>query len=112
MTDYFLCNNTDIENNKAKSIELDTSEGKLDLFAIKVDDSVHAYINNCPHLGIPLNWQPDEFLSIEETHIQCSTHGALFTMEEGDCIAGPCRGQSLEKLTVELRDDNAIWIKR
>jgi nitrite reductase/ring-hydroxylating ferredoxin subunit len=44
----------------------------------------------CPHLGIPLNWAPERFLDLDGTLIQCSSHGALFQIDSGECIAGPC----------------------
>lgn len=110
MTPYFLCNNDDLIDNKTRSFTLETEQGQLDLFLVKTENIAYAYKNICPHLGIPLNWQPDEFLSIEETHIQCSTHGALFTMENGHCIAGPCSGDKLENLALEYRD-NEIWLQ-
>jgi len=110
MTSYFLCNDSELTENKTRGFTITTTQGTLELVLLKLQKSIYAYKNNCPHLGIPLNWQADEFLSLEQTHIQCSTHGALFTMEEGHCIAGPCSGQGLEKLTVELRD-NKIWLQ-
>jgi nitrite reductase/ring-hydroxylating ferredoxin subunit len=42
-----------------------------------------------------LEWQADEFLDIDATMIQCSSHGALFKIEDGECLLGPCQGQSL-----------------
>ena len=34
----------------------------------------------------------------DNTLIQCSKHGALFRMEDGFCVEGPCEGESLKKL--------------
>jgi nitrite reductase/ring-hydroxylating ferredoxin subunit len=110
MTTHLLCNNDELIENKSRSFSVETEQGPLDLFVVKIDNEVYAYKNYCPHLGIPLNWQPDDFLSIEETHIQCATHGALFTLEKGNCIAGPCSGDQLEKLKLEKRD-NQVWLQ-
>ncbi|MFP6798982.1 MAG: Rieske (2Fe-2S) protein, partial [Pseudomonas sp.] len=41
--------------------------------------------------------------------IQCATHGALFLIESGECVAGPCAGQSLQELAIR-EDDQGIWI--
>ncbi|MDF1588382.1 MAG: Rieske (2Fe-2S) protein [Gammaproteobacteria bacterium] len=111
MSQYFLCNRHDIPNYQARSFDIDTPDGKFELFAVRQDNQVQAYQNQCPHLGIPLNWQPDEFMSLEGTHIQCSTHGALFTLEQGHCVAGPCSGQSLTSLTIELRNNDEVWLQ-
>jgi nitrite reductase/ring-hydroxylating ferredoxin subunit len=110
MTTYLLCKNDELIENKSRSFTVETEQGSLDFFLVKTDNNVYGYKNRCPHLGIPLNWQPDDFLSIEETHIQCATHGALFTLEKGDCIAGPCTGDQLERVTLEHRGEE-IWLQ-
>lgn len=111
MSRYFLCHNKDIAEFKTRGFSVETDQGQLELLLIRVENQLHAYQNHCPHLGIPLNWQPDEFLSLEGTHIQCSTHGALFTVEDGHCIAGPCTGKNLTALALEQRDDDEVWLQ-
>ena len=78
----------------------------VDLFVIRWGESVYAYRNRCPHLGLPLNWLPDQFLDIDGELIQCSSHGALFTIEQGRCVAGPCAGQSLQALDCAVIQQN------
>ena len=97
-----LCNLDDLEEQQA--IELSIDERRL--FAIRQDNQLHAYWNICPHRGIPLNWAPDRFLDLDKTLIQCSSHGALFYIDSGECIAGPCAGQSLQPVTLRCADKN------
>ncbi|RBW51071.1 Rieske (2Fe-2S) protein [Marinobacter sp. F3R11] len=59
-----------------------------------------AYLNQCPHTGIELNWMPGRFMDTDNLFIQCSTHGALFKPGDGECIAGPCQGDALTTLDV------------
>ena len=61
---------------------------------------VFGYRNVCPHTGSPLDWQPDDFLSEDGTHIMCHTHGALFEIADGFCVTGPCAGDSLTPIKV------------
>ena len=82
----------DIPEGDSKGLEV---EGAY-LFAVKRDDKVYLYRNSCPHLGTPLEWEEDRFLDSDGALIQCSTHGALFTIETGQCLAGPCKGQYLQ----------------
>jgi nitrite reductase/ring-hydroxylating ferredoxin subunit len=42
--------------------------------------------------------------------IQCATHGALFLIESGECVAGPCAGQSLQALACR-EDAEGIWLR-
>ena len=97
--EVFLCQLSDLE--EMQSIELTIDERRL--FAIRKDNQLHAYWNICPHLGIPLNWMPDKFLDLDGSLIQCSSHGALFEIDTGNCIAGPCSGDRLKP--VQLRNE-------
>ncbi len=51
-----------------------------------------------------LNWNPDQFLNIDGSLIQCATHGALFDIESGRCVAGPCFDEHLVAVPFELQD--------
>lgn len=90
-TRVVLCNVEDIPHESSKGFKING----IALFAVRKDGSVHVYRNRCPHLGIELEWNEDQFLDSEGALIQCSTHGALFIIESGECIAGPCRGEAL-----------------
>ncbi len=69
-------------------------------FAVRYDGAACAFVNSCPHLGTDLDWQPGEFFEESGLYLVCSTHGALFEPRTGFCVAGPCRGASLEPLDV------------
>lgn len=73
-------------------------------FAVRHGGKVCAYVNNCPHLGTDLDWQPGEFFEESGLYLVCSTHGAIFEPGNGFCVAGPCRGASLEPLEIRERD--------
>ena len=82
----------DIEEGTSRGLEVNN----LYLFAVKKDDQISLYFNRCPHLGTPLEWEEDRFLDADSALIQCSTHGALFRIEDGQCLAGPCQGKYLQ----------------
>ncbi|KKN25775.1 hypothetical protein LCGC14_0881390 [marine sediment metagenome] len=111
MTSIYLCEFNELKGYQTRGFEIDLGNDKtLDCFALKQDGEVRVYLNFCPHLGIPLNWQPDAFMSLEGTHIQCATHGALFELENGYCFSGPCRGESLTALNVEVNSDGQVHL--
>ncbi|WP_421868925.1 Rieske (2Fe-2S) protein [Motiliproteus sp.] len=101
-----ICRIDEIEEGQSKG--LDWGEHKL--IAVKHQGQLYLYLNRCPHRGIPLEWQPDQFLDLERQFIQCSTHGALFRIETGDCIQGPCQGQALQPIEYSLRD-GTVWVE-
>lgn len=65
---------------------------------------VRAFLNICPHAGRRLDWAPGQFLKSREGHLVCAAHGASFTLDSGDCIAGPCKGDRLRTVPVDIRD--------
>ncbi|MCY4181552.1 MAG: Rieske (2Fe-2S) protein [Gammaproteobacteria bacterium] len=73
-------------------------------FLVRRDGQLHLYRNICPHLGTPLNWDEDQFLDPDGALILCSTHGALFRIEDGLCLAGPCHGAHLRAVPFQLVD--------
>lgn len=97
-----LCRVEELSDPGARGFTLRTSDGLKDIFIVRRDAAVHAYLNHCPHTGSPLDWQPDQFLNLDRTLIQCATHLALFRIEDGHCVAGPCAGQALTPVPVEL----------
>ena len=93
----------DLADGAAKGFNTEVLGKKRMLFGVRRRGDVHVYINSCPHIGAPLNIQPDRFLTIDGALINCSTHGALFTIEDGMCIAGPCKGRPLRRIPAHVR---------
>jgi nitrite reductase/ring-hydroxylating ferredoxin subunit len=79
---------------------------KIEIFIVHRKGNFTAWINRCPHKGMPLEWKPDDFLDDEGEHIICATHGAVFDMEDGSCLGGPCRGQGLSPVPIEQQGDD------
>ena len=65
--------------------------------------SVRAWFNVCPHAGRRLDWAPGKFLRSDNLLV-CAAHGASFELGGGECVAGPCRGESLRAVALEVRD--------
>lgn len=100
------CNEVPVNGSKQYRIERDGTA--LDLFVVHDTAHYYAYENRCPHVGVNLNWQPDVFLNYDQTHIQCSTHGAQFRIHDGLCEWGPCVGESLRPLAVKPVDGQLV----
>ncbi|GAB2508309.1 hypothetical protein GCM10027084_24330 [Pseudoxanthomonas sangjuensis] len=67
-------------------------------------DRVRAWLNVCPHAGRRLDWAPGKFLRSKEGLLVCAAHGASFELANGDCVAGPCRGDALRAVEVVVVD--------
>jgi len=92
----------ELEATGAKGFSIGEGDWPLRGFLVRTSKGVAAYVNNCPHAGHPLNFKPDRFLTPDRALILCASHGALFTRDDGLCIAGPCPGQSLRRVPVEV----------
>ena len=96
-----LCALEDIPADGSRGFPLGKFES---IFAIRKNDQLYLYRNRCPHAGLELNWMPDRFLDRDGKYIICSAHGAMFTIENGECIGGPCAGAYLESVEFHLAD--------
>ncbi len=99
-----LCSTDDFQPDSAQGFEFNGRN----LVVVHKDGAFFVYVNSCPHIGIPLEFQPDEFLDTDKQFIQCANHGALFEIESGFCVAGPCHGKSLEPVSFELKDGKIL----
>jgi nitrite reductase/ring-hydroxylating ferredoxin subunit len=82
--------------------------GFTGLFAVRRGERAYVYVNSCPHLGVPLDWAPDRFLTADGQRIVCATHGAEFGIEDGVCLRGPCLGDALEPVMIQVKDGEIL----
>ena len=97
-----LCALAELEPTGGRGFTVGEGDWPLRGFLVRTSRGVAAYVNTCPHAGHPLNFRPDRFLTPDRNLILCASHGALFTRDEGLCVAGPCPGQSLRRVPVEV----------
>ena len=103
MTLRALCRVEEIPEGGAKGFP-PAPGGFTGLFAVRRGEDIRVYVNSCPHIGIPLDWAPDKFLSHDRQRIICAMHGAEFRIEDGMCTVGPCLGDRLEAVMIEIKD--------
>src|SRR5947209_11707766 len=98
-----LCRLEDIPEGASKGFP-PAPGGFTGLFAVRQGGTVFVYVNVCPHIGTPLDWVPGRFLSADGRRIVCATHGAEFTIKTGECVRGPCKGDALEPVPIQIKD--------
>ena len=112
MTGAVLCALDEVPDGGSQGFVAETAEGRRAVLAVRHGRSVFVYVNSCPHIGAPLDFKPGQFLNLERTHIQCANHGALFRIEDGHCVSGPCVGKSLQAVPVQVRNDTVLVADR
>jgi nitrite reductase/ring-hydroxylating ferredoxin subunit len=95
-----LCRLEEIPEGEAKAFRVEGFE--YEVFVHRHGGGARAFLNSCPHRGTPLDWVPDRFIAPDGEHFLCATHGALFKMADGVCVAGPCAGARLTAVPVRL----------
>lgn len=108
-TKEVLCSLDDLEEPGSLGFYLPSDQGPREIFLVRKGDLVFAYQNHCPHTGINLEWQADQFLDPGGSFIQCATHGALFRIEDGYCLRGPCAGESLQPVCVDIEKNEVVF---
>ena len=97
-----------IPDGSARNFVVQMRAGRFHGFVVRQGDAVRGYVDRCPHAGVPLAQTLDDYLSPDGSLIACSWHGALFRIDDGLCVGGPCMGQRLTPWPV--RNDNGTIV--
>ncbi|MBO9546739.1 Rieske (2Fe-2S) protein [Caulobacter sp.] len=97
-----------IPDGKARNYVLQIGEARFHGFVVRKGEAVFGYVDRCPHAGLPLAQELDRYLTPDGDLIMCSWHGAVFTVEEGTCVGGPCVGARLSPWPVEALDGRVV----
>jgi nitrite reductase/ring-hydroxylating ferredoxin subunit len=78
-------------------------------FALRIDGRAVAYLNQCAHVPVEMDWLEGEFLDLERRWIVCAVHGATYDPATGQCVAGPCAGARLRRIALGESDGVVYW---
>ena len=85
--------------------------GNDDIFLVNKSGKIYGYRNSCPHWpGATLPLRKDQYLDGASKYIVCHGHGALFEIDTGVCIHGPCLGSKLTALSVDVDKDGNVFV--
>ena len=98
-----------IEGGKGVRFPLTAFGDKASGFVVRYNGKAYAYLNQCAHVPIELDWAEGEFFESSGTFLMCSTHGAIYVPESGFCAGGPCRGGRLRPIPLREVDGKIYW---
>lgn len=78
-------------------------------FAVRFEGVARAFLNQCGHVPVGLDWLPGQFFDDSKVYLICSVHGALYAPDTGRCLGGRCQGKGLTPLVVK-EQDGAIYL--
>lgn len=73
-------------------------------FVVRFNQVPYAYVNQCAHVSVELDWEEGEFFTAQRDYLICATHGAHYRPDNGVCVMGPCKGKKLQ--AIELVEQN------
>lgn len=79
-------------------------------FVVRYGGTAYAYLNQCAHVPIELDWAEGEFFESSGLYLMCATHGAVYLPDSGYCAGGPCKGGRLRPIKVVEADGNLYWL--
>jgi nitrite reductase/ring-hydroxylating ferredoxin subunit len=105
---YVICALNDIQSQKAAGFNLmvieEGEQRPLSLVIVRWGRQVFGYVNKCPHDGVKLDWERNQFLDGNGLRLMCGKHGAMFELGTGICTEGPCKGRTLKPVALEVID--------
>lgn len=99
-----LCRLEDIADGGTRDFSFGEGHEAFPLFIVRRGGAVYGYVNVCPHRWLPLDWKPGEFLTHDGKYIFCANHAAIFRIEDGQCVGGPCAGARLMPVNLRIGD--------
>ena len=88
----------DFPVNSTTSLQVDY----LLLLLFRRDGELFIYENRCPHVLDTLDPLGGSVASRDGLLLHCQRHGAEFLRHNGECVAGPCLGESLTPVAFTL----------
>jgi nitrite reductase/ring-hydroxylating ferredoxin subunit len=107
-----ICATGDLaEQGRGVRFELQRLGQSLAAFVVRFEGQPRAFLNQCGHVPVQLDWQEGEFFDDSRLYLICSTHGALYHPADGSCVGGRCAGRGLIPLPVVERDGHVYLME-
>jgi nitrite reductase/ring-hydroxylating ferredoxin subunit len=79
-------------------------------FLARFQGKLVAYENRCRHHPVHLDFDTGRFFTPAGGHFICQTHNAFYEPLTGLCVRGPCEGESLKRLDIQVIDGD-VWLE-
>lgn len=102
-----LCDVSEIPDEGGREVSFGSEREPLRFLLLRQGSAVWGYENVCPHFSLPLNFDPQVFVTLDGV-IMCAHHTAFFKFDDGSCIDGPCAGSGLTPVPVHCRGGQVV----
>ena len=108
-----VCTASELPDGQATMLALDTGGGVAQpfrLLLLRDGPQVRAFVNRCPHFGMPLAAKQAQLISKPGVSISCNVHYARFRWSDGGCESGECAGEGLMPVPLVISPDGQLTI--
>ncbi|MBS1138604.1 MAG: hypothetical protein H6R13_57 [Proteobacteria bacterium] len=95
----------------SESVTETASKGSFGLILLRSGTTVRAYVNRCPHFGVPLATKPEQLIFVPQVSLSCNVHYAKYSWHDGLCRDGECSGESLLPVPVGISIDGRVVVE-
>ena len=100
---------SEVTEGKTLKFQFERGGRTVDAFLARFQGRLVAYENQCRHLALTLDYDDNRFFAADGQHFICQNHGALYDPLTGLCLRGPCEGQRLKPLPIEVVG-RMVWL--
>jgi nitrite reductase/ring-hydroxylating ferredoxin subunit len=104
---------SELPDGQATLLALDTGGGAAQpfrLLLLRDGAQVRAFVNRCPHFGVPLAAKQSLLISKPGNSLTCNVHYARFRWSDGVCDSGECVGEGLMPVPLAISADGQLSI--
>lgn len=106
--EHDVAGSDDLGPGQSLTFTLECDGHPVPAFLINYAGELHAYVNQCRHVPITLDWVENRFFTEDGRYILCANHGACYEPETGECVAGPPCGQSLFRIPLRVANGRVL----
>ena len=103
-----VCRTEEIAEGASRKFHLRDGDRDVECFVVRFHGALHAYVNECRHIAMTLDWVENQFFTEDGDYLMCPTHGAWYRPDDGECVAGPPCGKALHRVPLVERDGDVF----
>ena len=110
MAEVILCRLDEVPESSAKLATARVGERTFEVIVVRRGPAAWAFANRCPHFSVGLDAQPGVLHLYRGALVMCAHHSAMFRLDDGMCIDGPCEGHGLDPVPVRVEGDHVVLV--
>jgi nitrite reductase/ring-hydroxylating ferredoxin subunit len=100
----------DFAERSATPIRYRDGQREVLLIVVRRGAMLSAYLDECPHMFLPLTQRGRRVLSADGERLRCTNHGAEFAVADGRALSGPVDGCGLTAVAIEVGADGTVLV--